>query len=216
VNLVLAQSGADPDVVRRTTEQVLSQADYTQGEGPSLIDRLLGAILEQLGIFLLRFSGGGGGDRSTVAAVVLVGIILALVVAIVVFLRRLRRSATVDPVVEGQLGRTHRAWGEEALARERDGDLRGALRCRYRQSIARLAQAGLVDEIPGRTTGEYLRAVGRALPEARSPFALMTTRFEEVWYGGQDVSDGDLRTFEDHQRQVDAAVPSRLRVGAGA
>ena len=45
-------------------------------------------------------------------------------------------------------------WRAEADEHRRDGRFREALRCRYRALVGDLARRGLIDEIPGRTTGE--------------------------------------------------------------
>src|SRR4029450_4451834 len=60
---------------------------------------------------------------------------------------------------------------------------RAALRSRYRALAPDLASRGLVEEVPGRTAGEYRRQVGRALPEAATDFAGATELFEVAWYG---------------------------------
>lgn len=208
---LLAQ--ADPDTIRRTAEEVLSQADYAEAGGPSLLDRALQAALEQLGRLLLRFDGDGGAG-SIVAALALVAIVLALLTAVVVFLGRLRRGATVSTVVTGPIGRTPVSWADEAERHLREGAYREALRCRYRETLAVLAAADLVDEVPGRTTGEYLHAVTTALPAAADPFATLTGRFEDVWYGGDDVDVDDLAAVHALQARIVDAVPRRT-VGAG-
>lgn len=202
---VLLAQAADPDEVRRTVEDVLSQADYTVTGGPSLLDRVLNEVLEQLGRFLLQFDRDGG-DGSLLAALALVLVVVALVVALVIFLLRLRRSRTLEPVVEGPVGRPAVAWAEEAERHERAGELREALRCRYRETVARLAAGGLVEEVPGRTTGEYARQVAVTVPVAREPFATLTTRFEDVWYGGRAVDAAGLAEVRDVQRAVARAA----------
>lgn len=205
--LILAQA-EDPEVVRRTVADVLSQADYQVTGGQSLVDLVAGFVLEQLGRFLLRFDGGGG-PGSLLAAVALVLIILALVIALGVFLRKLRRGGALDTVVEGPVGRPPRAWAEEAERHERAGELRQALRCRYRETVARLAQAQLIDEIPGRTTGEYDRAVRAAVPTAAAAFGALTRRFEDTWYGGHDVDTELLAAARRDQAEVARAAGLR-------
>lgn len=213
--VVLAQP-PDPDIVRRTTEEVLSQPEYTEVvEGRTLLDQVLGAVGEQLGRLLLRFSADGG-DGSIWASLALIGIVLALATALVVFLRRLRRGAVQPTALAGPVGRPAADWGAEADAHAAAGRWREAMRCRYRQSIAELAAAGLVDEIPGRTTGEYRRAVSRAVPAAAEAFGDMTDRFDRAWYGGEAVDAAGSRAFDDDVGRLRAAVPGQRRpVGAG-
>jgi hypothetical protein len=74
-------------------------------------------------------------------------------------------------------------WLADAAACEARSDWRGALRCRYRALVADLAQRGLVEEIAGRTTGEYRAAVAETLPASADLFAGATELFELAWYG---------------------------------
>jgi hypothetical protein len=59
--------------------------------------------------------------------------------------------------------------------------------------VAALADAGIVEEVPGRTAGEYRQEVGSAVPEARADFDGASEVFERVWYGdepgGRDAVD---------------------------
>ena len=102
------------------------------------------------------------------------------------------------------MGRPFTAWDAEADRLEGEGRWREALRCRYRSLIARLAGAGVVDEIPGRTAGEYRTLVGGARPQVGEPFAGATDLFERAWYGdeatGPDESS-DFRSLADRVRQ---------------
>jgi hypothetical protein len=212
--LVLAQA-PDPGVVRQTTDDVLSQADYAVTGGPSLLERALGVVLEQLGRLLL-LADGDGGTGSVVAALALAGAVVALSIALIVFLRRFRRSGTADPVVTGPVGRAPVDWADEAARHEQAGDHRQALRCRYRETVARLAGAGLIDEVPGRTTGEYAAEVAAAVPAAAAPFTALTTTFEEVWYGRGTVDAADLSTVRDQQATVASAAGLRRRDAVGS
>ncbi len=200
----------DPEEVRRVTEAVLEQADYDVSDGPTLLDSLVNAVLEQLGRLLLRVDGDGG-TGSVVAALALVAVVVALVVALAVLLRRLRRSGRVQTVVQGPVGRAHTSWAAQAQQAEAAGDLREALRCRWHETIALLAEAGLVREVPGRTTGEYLRAAVVSLPAASVPLTAMTQRFEAVWYGGEAVDADALAAIRADQARVVAAVPRSTR-----
>ena len=59
--------------------------------------------------------------------------------------------------------RTAAQWRAEAAAHDAAGRWREALRCRYRALVAELAGRGLVEEIPGRTSGEYRIQCGQQL-----------------------------------------------------
>lgn len=212
--MLLAQVPA-PEEIRRRTQEVLDQADYAVVDGPSVLERLVQAVLEQLGRLLLRF-GGEGGEPSTWATLALVLVLAAIVLAVGVFLARLRRSRALDPVVEGPIGRSAVDWEALAARHEADGDLREALRCRYRETLARLTTAQLVEEIPGRTTGEYARAVRTAAPGAAPAFEVLTRAFEDTWYGGQAVDADRMVAVRGAQRAVASAAGLRTeRVRAG-
>ena len=69
------------------------------------------------------------------------------------------------------------------------------MRCRYRALVARLAAGGAVDEIPGRTAGEYRLELRRTRPDAAPAFTEATDLFERAWYGHADVTGGDDERF---------------------
>jgi hypothetical protein len=68
------------------------------------------------------------------------------------------------------------------------------MRARYRELVRTLVDERVLDDVPGRTTGEYDRELSAARPAAAEAFTGMSSLFEDVWYGGQDA------TAEDHQR----------------
>ncbi|MEE8599665.1 DUF4129 domain-containing protein [Euzebya tangerina] len=213
MRITLAQSGpsdrlATPEEIRQVTEEVLARADYRAADDSTFLGRVLESFFEQLGRLLLRVDGTGG-FNSVVAAVGLTLLVIALVVLLILFLRRFRRSETIQTVVEGPVGRPAASWADEAVRYENEGDLRQAMRCRYRETLARLAAADLVDEVPGRTTGEYRAATRSALPAAAPAFDAFTDQFEDVWYGGGRVDRAGLEQAKQHQADVAGHIPSR-------
>ena len=200
---LLAQASAEE--VRRAVEEVLARPEYRQAaSGDSLLDRLFDAVMEQLGRLLLRLAGQGG-DGSWVGSLVLAVLVVAIAVVAWRTLSRFRRGHTVDPVVDGPTGRPARDWGTEAAEHAAAGRYRDALRCRYRETVALLAGAGLLEEIPGRTTGEYAAELADALPSAGSAFNRLTRLFEAAWYGRRTVTAEDLQEGLDAQAAVVAA-----------
>lgn len=186
-----------PDAVRRAARQILSRPEF-RPTPESPLTRLRNWIGRQLAHLLDAVLGGG--RFGVLGAILAVAILIALVVVIVLAVR----STTANPVRAGFSlpgpARPPADWLAEAAACERAGDWRGALRCRYRALVAELAGRGLVEEIPGRTTGEYRRLVSDAVPRASGPFAGATDLFEETWYG---------------DRPADAASADRFRGLAG-
>lgn len=201
----------DPEQVRRTVDEVLARPEYRPSR-PSLLDRVWGWVLDQLGR-LLDALGAQGGNLVAWAVVL---IILAVFVAVAVwFLRGVRADPDVVDPVTGAIGRTGADWAAEAAGHEHAGRWREALRCRYRGLIAELAVAGLVEEAPGRTTGEYLAELRAGLPGADPGATALTRDFEAVWYGSAPASGQDvqrLRAYADEVRRH--AGLRRVAVGA--
>jgi hypothetical protein len=91
-------------------------------------------------------------------------------------------------------------WRAEAAGHEAAGRWRDALRCHWRATVAELAARGLVEEVPGRTTGEYRAGVARAVPAVAEPFSRSTRLFEDAWYAAVDVGPAEtaeVRTLGD-------------------
>ncbi len=97
-------------------------------------------------------------------------------------------------------GRTAEEWRAEADQHESAGRWRDALRCRYRALVAELAGNGVLDDLPGKTTGEERADIARTVPEASPPFSEATALFDDAWYGdaptGRDETDR-LRQLSD-------------------
>lgn len=199
--IVLAQA-VDPQQVRQTVADVLSQPDYHQG-GRSLVGRALDALGEWLGRLLVAFSGGGDGGSGALASVAVIVAILVAAGLLARFLGTFRRTrASADSGVTGEVGVPAQAWAARAVAHREAGRLRDALRCRYREMVAQLAAGGLLREIPGRTAGEYRTALAASLPAGADAFGALTVAFERAWYGGVVVDDAMLQHAEAAMAQV--------------
>jgi hypothetical protein len=170
----------DPDRVREAVREVLARPEFRPPER-TLLQRAYDWLLEQAGRLLaeLAASGAGGIVGLAVLALALLGI--GLLAAR--FSWGVTPSPEVRAAVPGAPRRPAADWRAEAEAHERAGAWRQAVRCRYRALVAELAARGLVDEVPGRTAGEYRREVGRSLPDAAADFAGATELFELAWYG---------------------------------
>lgn len=203
--------------MRRTVGEVLARPEYEPLE-PGLVDRVLVYLAELVGRVIEAITAAAGGNR------LVGGLIVALVLgAVVVAVVRLSRGLRPDPsravVVGGGAGRPPEAWEAEAADHERAGRWREALRSRYRKLIASLATAGLVDEVPGRTSGEYLREALEALPASGDDLRAVTRAFEAAWYGDRPVTRAEVA---DVRTRGDRILPARTRprdtadAGAGA
>jgi len=189
--------------VRELADRILARPEFDPDER-GLLERARDAIGRWFEDLLGELAGGGGGQ--------LVGwaIVIVLTAVAVVFVVRFTRGARRDPgVVEGRPTvhrRTAAEWRAEAADHEAGGRWRPALRCRYRALVADLAARGLVEEVPGRTTGEYRRQVDAAVPEVAPAFEGATNLFEGAWYGGRATGADDAARFRELEARVLAGV----------
>jgi hypothetical protein len=187
----------DPGEVREATRRVLRRAEFQPAQRTPL-EVAWEWLLERLGILLGQLAAGGAGS---ILGLLLVLLILAAVAFVAV---RFALGVTADPAADAALPAVPRrapaSWRAEAEAHERAGEWRQAVRCRYRALVAELALRGLVDEVPGRTAGEYRGEVRRNAPVVADDFAGATELFELAWYArwptGRDDA-GRLRALSD-------------------
>jgi hypothetical protein len=170
----------DPERVREAVREVLARPEFRPPDRP-LLNRVLDWLLEQVGRVLAELGASGAGGIVGLALLVLALLGVGLLAAR--FSRGLTPSREVAAALPGAPRRSAADWRAEAEAHERAGEWRPAVRCRYRALVAELAARGLVEEVPGRTAGEYRGQVGRNLPAAAVDFAGATELFELAWYG---------------------------------
>ncbi len=180
--------------VRRAVEEILARPEF--GEPPrTILERLRDWALDQLGRLLGQLVGAGGTDALTWVVVVVLA--LAAVAFAVRFSTGLRGDPGAPLARPGRAGRAAVDWRAEARAHEAAGQWRAAVRCHYRALIAELAGRGLVEEVPGRTSGEYRRAVRSALPDTGPDVDRVTALFEGAWYGNQPTGPHDAARARD-------------------
>jgi hypothetical protein len=97
-------------------------------------------------------------------------------------------------------------WRRAADRHRAAGRFRDALRCRYRALVGDLARRGLIDEIPGRTTGEERAQLRAVAPPAAAPFDQAADLFDAVWYGDAAADEADDDRFAALDRAVLAAA----------
>jgi hypothetical protein len=191
---------------RRAAREVLSRPEFQEPARP-LLQRLRDDLFDFLGRLLARLLEGATGSP---VGWLVVAIVVAVLVALTVrFARGVRRDPEVDADgfgVRGGRRRTGADWRAEADALEAAGEWRRALRSRYRALVADLAARGLLDEVPGRTAGEYRSEVATNAPTAAGDFASATTLFEAAWYGGSPTDADDAATFRSLESRVLAEV----------
>jgi len=175
-------------------------------------------------------SGGGNVDISWVSMILWLLLIAAVVGLLYLLIRVIMnttgwggksRRATADgdddeDIVERDAVAVDRSrepvnWRTEAEEHRRAGRFRDALRCRYRALVGDLARRGLIDEIPGRTTGEERAQLRRVTPQASKPFNAAADLFDGAWYGHRDVDAQDDDRFQEFERDVLATATGAKR-----
>jgi hypothetical protein len=200
----LPEPQLDAPRVREAIEAILARREFAP-EPRSWTERARDLVIERLGDLLgALFDGGAGG---------LVGWIVVGVLTVVAVLAALRftRGLRGDPTATSDTDRAQRRpaadWQAAAAAHEAAGEWRAALRCRWRALVADLDGRGLVEEVPGRTAGEYRRQVAVALPGAAPDFDAATALFEEAWYGEHPAGAEQVERL--------GALSARVLAGAG-
>jgi len=216
---VLAAPGpVDPgvlDTVAQNPDEVREQACRIIEASPGVCSPPTTTIAEP---------SGGGFDLSFLGVLFWVLLFVGVVLLVLALMRaidrrspRRRRSkkAARSAVPEDELeagfvqidrSREPRDWRSEADDHRRAGRYRDALRCRYRALVGDLARRGLIDEIPGRTTGEERAQLREVRPGVGVPFAAAADLFDGAWYGDAEVGPDDDDRFQVLEREVLAGV----------
>ena len=192
------------DEVRRIADEVLARPEFADAQ-PTWWQQFLRLV----GDFFSRIieAVGGDGRGSLIGTVTVIALALLVIAVVIRYTRTVGADARRDMALQGGLGRNSTEWLADARAHEAEGRWRDAVRCRYRALLAELAAAGLVDEVAGRTSGEYLGAVQQDVPSAAASFGDATRLFEVAWYGHDTVTPDDAEAF--------AAAAQRTRSDAG-
>ena len=186
----LPPAGHTGAAARDAARDVLSRAEFHR-PGPSIIERIERWVSEAISRVLDAISGVAGGGF--VASVILIAAVVLVVVMLLRFGKGVQRDAPTPAArVRTGRGRSADEWRSEAAQHEASGRWRDALRCRYRALVAELARNGLLDDVPGKTTGEERADIARAVPDASPPFSEATALFDDVWYG--DAPTGPAET----------------------
>jgi hypothetical protein len=222
----------DPDAAREAARRILERPEFAPPQR-TWLDRALdwvgdqiARVVDWLASRLDRLfpdgdpsvGGGGQGVANLVAWLVLAGLLGVTVwfVARAVVRRRGRArrakpaKVTAKTVVVVDRSREPDEWRTMAAARAAAGEWREALRCRYRALVGDLARRGLLDEIPGRTTGEERAQLSATSPPAAPTFSEATDLFDRVWYGDEPGGVGEHDRFAALEGEVlDRAGSSR-------
>lgn len=184
----------DAATARDAARRVLDRPEYRRPP-PTVLQRARSWAIRQLERLLGAVLGGGRG-QVVFWAVAATGLVVTVVVLV-----RFGRGMTADPArrlpVPASRRRTAAEWRAEAEAHEGAGRWRAGLRCRYRALLADLAERGVVDDVPGRTAGEYRQEVRQRAAGVAEPFGRATELFELAWYGNRPTGAEEAATFQD-------------------
>ncbi len=193
------------DEARRAAEEILSRPEFDQPE-PSIFERAQDWIGERLADLVRSLTAGGAG--AFVAWVVL-GLLVAVVAVLVVrILGTTRRQATTAVRVDVERRRPAADWRADAERHEAAGEWKQALRCRYRALVVDLVARQVLDDVPGRTAGEYRRAVDAHAPAVAGEFAGASELFERAWYGDLPTGPDENARFRELAERVESGAPS--------
>lgn len=182
--LRLAASSPSPDRVRATVEEVLSRPAYDELRRDPLREAVAAVrrVVAQWLADLLTSPGGGLiGWVLLVAAAAIAGVVVWRI------LRRVRREPAAHDVVTAAQGATVDDHLATARRAEAAGDLRAAVGARYRALVLDLIQRGVLDDVPGMTTGEIRSTVARRAPAEHDRVGRASDAFERVWYAREDA-----------------------------
>ena len=114
-------------------------------------------------------------------------------------------EALIDP------DNTPADWRARAQRHREAGERRDALRCGYRALVGDLARRNLLDEIPGRTSGEERAQLRHTAPVVDVAFAAAADMFDAVWYGAADATDEMLEHFDRLEQEILGATTRARR-----
>jgi len=195
---VPARSGP---ALRAMAARILAERQFKQDE--DLWQRFVAWLEAHLHIEVPSFFGGTWESFLVLAVLVIAVTGVVFLVVRSVPSRRFRRTRRTGVVVTDEdRAQTAEQWRQEADRLAAQGNYREALRCRYRALVAELADRRLIDEVPGRTSGDYERAVRALVPEADEQFSSVTRLFERCWYGHEPSDAKAQVVFDEAARAV--------------
>ena len=178
-----------PGDANRAADRILAEREYYRPP-KNLFERAQEKLAELIGRLFENLTGGGFG--AVVGWVLLVGGLVAIVWLVTRTGRTMHVDRTIKPVeVMIELTRTPGEWRDEADRLETAGDFRGGIRARYRALVADFVAAGLLSDLPGRTSGEYRREVDASGIAQAPQFAEATDLFERAWYGDEPTGSSE-------------------------
>ena len=184
--------------IRQKAREILSRPEF--GRHESLLERFVNWLNDLFKDVNFGVGGGGSGFVGNLVGLVMIAAIVVVFVLLIRALLRQRRGPKPkkddgELTIEVEEGKDAGDWRSEAEQFEADGQWREAMRARYRELVRSLIDDKVLEDLPGRTTGEYQREFIAARPSGAVPFSALTELFEAVWYGGHDTDAADNQRF---------------------
>lgn len=209
--MAFGEGGPPPGQIRDKAHEILSRAEF--GRTETLLQRVIDWIGDLFSWLSFGVGGGSGFFGNLVGLAIIAAIVYVLVLLARALLGRERRQKDEDGdelTIELEEGRPASDWRADAERFEAAGQWREAMRARYRELVRALIEERVLEDLPGRTTGEYRTAYVAARPSHAAAFAALTELFESVWYGGVETGAEENARF---RRLADEArAPERAGV----
>ncbi len=213
----------DPDDVDRTIDRILARQEFLPPERTWLRrqwDRLvdwLRSLLESSNDAPapdLPTEPAQGGGAGSLVAILLLALVVALAVWVIVRIvrdRTPRADGGDDDSISIEIDeyRTAADWRSRAARLEGAGQSKEAVRAWLRWGIATLVDREVLEDVPGRTTGEYRRFVAERHPHLQSRFDRATMLFDEIWYADRDATAESVSTIRQDMEAVVEASSTR-------
>ncbi|HNI33849.1 MAG TPA: DUF4129 domain-containing protein [Microthrixaceae bacterium] len=191
-----------PPEVRDRMREIFERAEFRRSR--SLLERFMDWLSELFSdrggdVQLGQGSSWGGAIGNVIlwVAIVLLAIGLAFLIYKVVSNRSPRlKKKTTKATVEVEEVRSATEWASDADRLEAEGAWKEAIRCRYRELVARLVDAGVAAPQPGRTTGELRSDVDLGAPGVSGDFSRATGLFEQPWFADAPTGAAENAEFK--------------------
>ncbi len=201
----------DPGRVRDMARDLLSRPPYREdAAGP--VAQALRWLRRQLAEGLWNALSAIGFGTAGAWVVVVIGLAVFAVV-VWYWTRGLVVDRSAQTVPSAPPSRTVDDWLREAHQHVGAERWREALRCRYGALIVALTDAGVIQDVPGRTVRELTAEVAREAPELTTVVEAVGRRFEAVWYGNERADEDDAEVAAN---AVGAVRRGRVRAGVPA
>lgn len=194
---------------QQAAERELADPRY-HADDPSLLDRAVTWVLEQLSELLERAGSVSPGGYPGLA--VLGCLAVLAVVAIRLTVGRFERVTPSQDAVFEQVPRSASQYREAADYYAARAAWASAVRERLRAIVRDLEQRDLLDVRPGRTADEAAAEAAQVLPDCAAGLREAARIFDDVWYGGRPATSGmdaRLRVIDDAARRARPTVAAR-------